>query len=78
MDTAATYSKTSAPILKADMHATIVEAAVKAFFKWRSGPRSRTESEQQLVKDIEAYLETWCGRVIVMTFEASIAILVDV
>ena len=32
---AATYSKNSMPVLRVDAHATVIEAALKGYVKWR-------------------------------------------
>lgn len=41
---AANYSKTSMPVLTVDAHATVVEAALKGYDKWRTS-RNRTPEE---------------------------------
>jgi exportin-5 len=44
MRVAANYSKVSLPVLTVDAHATVIEAALKGYDKWRSS-RNRTPEE---------------------------------
>ncbi|KAI1371018.1 ARM repeat-containing protein [Hypoxylon crocopeplum] len=63
----ATYSKTSQPILRVDAQATVIEAALKGFGKWR---RSRNDpSHEQEIATLEDSLESWCNRLLTMKFE---------
>jgi exportin-5 len=41
---ASNYSKTSLPVLTVDAHATVIEAALKGYDKWRTS-RNRTAEE---------------------------------
>jgi len=43
-DIAANYSKVSLPVLTVDAHATVIEAALKGYDKWRTS-RNRTPEE---------------------------------
>ncbi|KAH6614771.1 armadillo-type protein [Chaetomium sp. MPI-SDFR-AT-0129] len=64
----ANYSKTSPPVLTVDAHATVIEAGLKGYDKWRTS-RSRTAEEKQQAASVEEYFEKWCGDLLEMTFE---------
>ncbi|KAK3384786.1 armadillo-type protein [Podospora didyma] len=64
----ANYSKTSMPILRVDAHATVVEAALKGYMKWRLH-RPKTPDDDQTAATIEAYFEKWCGRLLETNYE---------
>ncbi|KAK4216384.1 putative importin beta-related nuclear transport receptor, partial [Rhypophila decipiens] len=61
----ANYSKSSMSVLRVDAHATVVEAALKGYTKWRSN-QEKSPEEQQDAAAIEAYFEEWCGRLLTM------------
>jgi len=50
-----------------DAQATVIEAALKGYVKWKANTKG--QQQDQSVVEIEAYLETWCGRVLEMKFE---------
>ncbi|KAI2622669.1 ARM repeat-containing protein [Hypomontagnella submonticulosa] len=63
----ANYSKTSQPVLRVDTQATIIEAALKGFGKWRhSGDGANHDQE---IATLEQSLESWCNRLLAMKFE---------
>ncbi|KAK4156421.1 armadillo-type protein [Chaetomidium leptoderma] len=65
---AANYSKTSLPVLTVDAQATVIEAALKGYDKWRTS-RNRTPDEKQQAAGVEEYFEKWCGQLLEMKFE---------
>ncbi|CAJ2508744.1 Uu.00g137700.m01.CDS01 [Anthostomella pinea] len=64
----ANYSKTSQPVLRVDAQATVIEAALKGFGKWRS-KSSGGELRKQESTALENSLEAWCNRLLAMKFE---------
>jgi exportin-5 len=85
---AANYSKTSSPVLTVDAHATVIEAALKGYDKWRTS-RTRTPEEvrmtyqnmnlpsltvaqKQQTAAVEEYFEKWCGQLLEMKFEVGL------
>ncbi|KAL7620026.1 karyopherin [Parahypoxylon ruwenzoriense] len=63
----ANYTKTSQPVLRVDAQATVIEAALKGFGKWRlskDGP-----DHDQEIATLESSLESWCNRLLTMKFE---------
>ncbi|KAI1478565.1 ARM repeat-containing protein [Daldinia eschscholtzii] len=59
----ANYSKTSPQVLRVDAQATVIEAALKGYVRWR---------EYVLVEEqnaVEGSLESWCNRLLAMKFE---------
>ncbi|KAK4099940.1 hypothetical protein N658DRAFT_539264 [Parathielavia hyrcaniae] len=64
----ANYSKTSWPILTVDAHATVIEAALKGYDKWRTS-RNRSPEEKQQAAAVEDFFEKWCGQLLEMKFE---------
>lgn len=85
---AANYSKVSLPVLTVDAHATVIEAALKGYDKWRTS-RNRTPEEvrfdltsgscvvltsvqKQQAEAIEQYFEKWCGQLLEMKFEVGL------
>ncbi|KAK3322100.1 armadillo-type protein [Apodospora peruviana] len=62
------YSKNSMPVLRVDAHATVVEAALKGYVKWRS-LHKHIPDEQQKATSIEGYFEEWCSRRLEAKFE---------
>ncbi|KAI0015849.1 armadillo-type protein [Xylariomycetidae sp. FL0641] len=63
----ANYSKTSQPVLRVDAQATVIEAALKGFGKWRS--KMDNEQYQQEISSLDVSLESWCSRLLEMEFE---------
>jgi exportin-5 len=63
------YSKTSAPVLRVDAQATVIDAALKGFSKWRSGTKAEASQHEQEVMSLESNLETWANRLLAMHFE---------
>ncbi|OTA99490.1 hypothetical protein M426DRAFT_325087 [Hypoxylon sp. CI-4A] len=63
----ATYSKTSQPVLRVDAQATLIEAALKGFGKWRSAQEEAQYGHE--ISALEENLETWCNRLLAMKFE---------
>ncbi|KAK2612127.1 karyopherin [Conoideocrella luteorostrata] len=61
-----TYSKHSMPALRVDSHFTVIEATLKGYVKWR---RHHGRDNEQQVTEIESNLETWCNKLLEMTFE---------
>ncbi|OTA95983.1 hypothetical protein M434DRAFT_393279 [Hypoxylon sp. CO27-5] len=71
----ANYSKTSESVLRVDTQATVIEAALKGFGKWRLSRESREDfhredfhNEQEIIA-LEESLESWCNRLFTMNFE---------
>ncbi|KAI1264540.1 ARM repeat-containing protein [Xylariaceae sp. FL1019] len=62
----ANYSKTSPPVLRIDAQATVIEAALKGFGKWRSKKAAPDAGE---ISALENTFETWCNRLLEMKFE---------
>ncbi|KAI0098848.1 armadillo-type protein [Nemania sp. FL0031] len=66
----ANYSKVSLPVLRVDARATVIEAALKGYTKWRNGLRSSGKQEATRASDpFEGGLEGWCNRLLEMKFE---------
>ncbi|KAI0969130.1 armadillo-type protein [Xylaria arbuscula] len=63
----ANYSKVSRPVLQVDARATVIEAALKGYSKWRAG-RAR-DGKQDEISSLENSLEAWCNRLLEMNFE---------
>ncbi|KAK8117263.1 uncharacterized protein PG998_005544 [Apiospora kogelbergensis] len=63
----ATYTKFSTASLRADARATVIEAALKGFCKWRA--RSATELNEGDVSAVEASLESWAEQLLTKKFE---------
>ncbi|KAK7414143.1 karyopherin [Neonectria punicea] len=61
-----TYSKHSMPVLRVDSQFTVIEATLKGYMKWR---RNRTAEYEQQKAELEANLESWCNRLLEMSFE---------
>ncbi|KAL4723418.1 karyopherin [Fusarium chlamydosporum] len=60
------YFKHSMPVLRVDAQFTVIEATLKGYTKWR---KHRPQEHQQQGPEIEANLETWCNKILEMTFE---------
>ncbi|KAF7555043.1 hypothetical protein G7046_g6656 [Stylonectria norvegica] len=60
------YSKHSMPVLRVDSHFTVIEATLKGYMKWR---RSRPLEYEQQKAELEANLESWCNKLLEMSFE---------
>lgn len=65
----ATYSKTSAPVLRVDAQATVIEAALKGFFKWRAKCSSDSQRNEQEIAAAESSLETWANQLLTRKFD---------
>ncbi|KAF4976626.1 hypothetical protein FZEAL_6740 [Fusarium zealandicum] len=61
-----TYFKHSMPVLRVDSQFTVIEATLKGYSKWR---KSRPAEHQQQGPELEANLETWCNKLLEMSFE---------
>ncbi|KAH8706815.1 armadillo-type protein [Ilyonectria robusta] len=61
-----TYSKHSMPVLRVDSQFTVIEATLKGYMKWR---RHRAVEYEQQKAELEANLETWCNKLLEMSFE---------
>ncbi|CRK44528.1 hypothetical protein BN1723_019464, partial [Verticillium longisporum] len=66
----AAYAKHSMPVLRADAHLTVIDAANKGYMKWRANPiqRGNPDYDQQR-SSLEDGLESWCHRLLDMNFE---------
>ncbi|KAM0322420.1 hypothetical protein ACHAQA_009487 [Verticillium albo-atrum] len=66
----AAYAKHAMPVLRADAHLTVIDAANKGYMKWRANPiqRGNPEYEQQRAS-LEDGLEAWCHKLLDMNFE---------
>ncbi|KAI9147868.1 Armadillo-type fold domain containing [Paramyrothecium foliicola] len=60
------YSKHSLPVLRVDAHFTVVEATLKGYTKWR---RTHHHEHEQRGPELEANLESWCNKLLEMSFE---------
>ncbi|KAJ8107609.1 hypothetical protein ONZ43_g6682 [Nemania bipapillata] len=65
----ANYSKVSQPVLRVDARATVIEAALKGYSKWRAGVKRDDKQEAQEVGALSSSLEGWCNRLLEMKFE---------
>lgn len=66
------YSKTSEPVLRVDAQATVIEAALRGFGKWRLSKETSLREEphnEQEITALENSLESWCNRLLTMNFE---------
>ncbi|KAK3936899.1 putative importin beta-related nuclear transport receptor [Diplogelasinospora grovesii] len=63
-----TYSRNSMPVLRVDAHATVIEAALKGYAKWRF-VHSHTPEDQQTIATMEGHFEEWCNRLSKMKVE---------
>ncbi|EGZ69182.1 hypothetical protein NEUTE2DRAFT_94082 [Neurospora tetrasperma FGSC 2509] len=64
----ATYLKNSMPVLRVDAHATVIEAALKGYVKWRARQGELPGGDQE-ISSIETHLEQWCSRLLEMNIE---------
>ncbi|KAL2135694.1 hypothetical protein VTI74DRAFT_7375 [Chaetomium olivicolor] len=64
----ANYSKNSMPVLTVDAHATVIEAALKAYDKSRRSSSQSMEEKQQMAA-MDEYFEKWCGQLLETKFE---------
>ncbi|TRX88600.1 hypothetical protein FHL15_010551 [Xylaria flabelliformis] len=55
------------PVLRVDARATVIEAALKGFSKWRAS--LRRDDKQDESSSLENSLEAWCNRLLEMKFE---------
>ncbi|KAI1735157.1 ARM repeat-containing protein [Xylaria scruposa] len=62
------YSKVSQPVLRVDARATVIEAALKGFSRWRTLKRDDKQDIQEF-SSLENNLEAWCNRLLEMKFE---------
>ncbi|KEY64379.1 hypothetical protein S7711_06408 [Stachybotrys chartarum IBT 7711] len=60
------YSKHSLPVLRADSHCTVVEAALKGYVKWR---KHHQQEHAQRGDELESNLESWCNKLLETNFE---------
>ncbi|KAI1130165.1 armadillo-type protein [Nemania abortiva] len=65
----ANYSKASQPVLRVDARATVIEAALKGYTKWRTGPKRDGKQDAQELGTLSSSLEGWCNRLLEMKFE---------
>ncbi|KAJ3569516.1 hypothetical protein NPX13_g6056 [Xylaria arbuscula] len=65
----ANYSKVSQPVLQVDARATVIEAALKGYSKWRVGLGRDGKTDTQELSTLESSLEAWCNRLLGMKFE---------
>ncbi|KAI3339352.1 armadillo-type protein [Ustulina deusta] len=65
----ANYSKVSQPVLRVDARATVIEAALKGYSKWRTGLGRDGKQDVQELSSLESSLEAWCNRLFEMKFE---------
>ncbi|KAK0713838.1 armadillo-type protein [Lasiosphaeria miniovina] len=63
---AANYSKNSMAVLKVDTHATVIEAALKGYIKWRS---THTQDPEDKAEAIEVFFQKWCNQLLEINFE---------
>ncbi|KAI0012382.1 ARM repeat-containing protein [Xylariaceae sp. FL0662B] len=63
----ANYSKTSQTVLRVDAQATVIEAALRGFGKWRASGDGPDHNHQK--SRLEDNIESWCNRLLGMTFE---------
>ncbi|RYP27174.1 hypothetical protein DL768_011326 [Monosporascus sp. mg162] len=65
----ANYSKSSQPVLRVDAQATVIEAALKGYGKWRTKSHGDNQQHEQEIVALEGNLEMWCDRLLSMQFE---------
>ncbi|KAI1082629.1 ARM repeat-containing protein [Whalleya microplaca] len=63
----ANYSKTSQAVLRVDAQATVIEAALKGFGKWRANNNGPDHNRE--IALMEDSIESWSNRLLGMTFE---------
>ncbi|KAI1751102.1 armadillo-type protein [Xylaria castorea] len=63
------YSKVSQPVLRVDARATVIEAALKGYSKWRTGLRRDDKQDGHEFNSLSNSLEAWCNRLLEMKFE---------
>ncbi|KAH8645639.1 armadillo-type protein [Xylariales sp. PMI_506] len=63
------YSKSSAPVLRVDAQATVIEATLKGCTKWRARTDVDEQFHEQSVAALEEKLEDWANRLFSMNFE---------
>ncbi|KAI9839739.1 MAG: hypothetical protein M1837_002027 [Sclerophora amabilis] len=64
-----TYSKNSHSYLRVDAQFTVVEAALRGYRMWTAAHGSRPQQDELERSTMETNLETWCGRLLEMSFE---------
>ncbi|RYP30079.1 hypothetical protein DL767_006430 [Monosporascus sp. MG133] len=65
----ANYSRSSQPVLRVDAQATVIEAALKGYGKWRTKSHGDNQQHEQETVALESNLEMWCDRLLSMQFE---------
>jgi exportin-5 len=60
----ATYTKSSAPLLRLDAHLTVVEAALKGYSKWVSDHGKQPQKDEQERNYLESNIESWAGNLL--------------
>lgn len=75
------------PVLRADSHFTAIEAMLKGYSKWRAkNPNHQVRlvyamydaaNRKQNIVELEMHLETWCHKLLGMTFDVSFLILLS-
>ncbi|KAI2634491.1 ARM repeat-containing protein [Xylaria nigripes] len=63
------YSKVSQPVLMVDARATVIEAALKGYSKWRAQLELEEKEDVPELNSLSLNLETWCNRLLEMKFE---------
>ncbi len=60
----ATYTKSSAPLLRLDAHLTVVEAALKGYSKWVMNHGKEPQKDEQERNFLESNIESWAERLL--------------
>jgi exportin-5 len=63
------FSKHSEPVLKVDAQVTIVDAALKGYFKWLSTHGSEPQEDERKRNAMEESFEQWSGQLLQARFE---------
>ncbi|EGX96581.1 Armadillo-type fold domain containing protein [Cordyceps militaris CM01] len=61
------YSKHSMPALIVDSHFTVIEATLKGYMKWRRHHQQNSNVSE--MSELETNLESWCNKLLGMSFE---------
>lgn len=61
------YTKHSMPALIVDSHFTVIEATLKGYMKWRRHNQQSSSSSD--MGELESNLESWCNKLLGMSFE---------
>ncbi|TQV98289.1 hypothetical protein V2A60_007956 [Cordyceps javanica] len=61
------YTKHSMPALIVDSHFTVIESTLKGYMKWRRHHQQNSGTSE--ISELESNLESWCNKLLGMSFE---------